>query len=65
MTTSREPPDEFPPIKVRRGNVDEAIKMLDEWLETGDPTEDISDFILLKKLLNQDRLGGRKLFLDE
>lgn len=65
MTTSREPPDEFPPLKVRWGNVDEAIKMLDEWLETGDPTEDIGDFILLKKLLNQDRLGGRKLFLDE
>jgi hypothetical protein len=66
MTTSHKHSDDQPPhSKVIWPNVDEAIKLIDHLLETNDKTDDISDWEELKKLLDQDRLSGRKLFPNE
>jgi hypothetical protein len=46
-------------------NVDEAMKFIDLLLATNDKTNDTSDWEELKKLLDQDRLSGRKLFPNE
>lgn len=66
MTTSHKTPsDEQPSRKGRPGNTAEAIKLLDHWLETDESSDDTSDWEELKKLLDQDRLSGRKLFINE
>jgi hypothetical protein len=65
MTTSQKFPEEQPPSKVRRPNVDEALKLIDLWLETDDRSADTSEWANLKTLLDQDRLSGRKLFCNE
>ncbi len=66
MTTSHKPPsDEQPSRKGRPGNNALAIKLLEHWLETDESSDDISDWEELKKLLDQDRISGRKLFSNE
>ena len=65
MTTSKKFPAEQPPSKVRWPNVDEAIKLIDELLETSEKDDDTSEWEMLKKLLDEDRLSERKLFPNE
>jgi len=65
MATSRKQSDEQPPSKVRWPNVEEALKLIDHWLETDDQSEDTSEWETLKKLLDEDRLSERKIFPNE
>jgi hypothetical protein len=65
MTTSQKFPDEQPPSKVRWPDVEEALKLIDHWLETDDRSEDTSEWETLKKLLDEDRLSERKFFCNE
>jgi hypothetical protein len=63
MSTSRKHPEETPLSSWRPGNREEALKLLDHWLKTDKTNEDDrSDWEELKKLLDEDRLSGRKLF---
>jgi hypothetical protein len=65
MSTSRKLPDERPPLEWRRANSEEALKLIQGWLETDESSDDTSDWEQLKKLLDKDRLSGRKLFSNE
>jgi hypothetical protein len=65
MTTARKHSEDHPPSKVRWPNVEEALKLIDHWLETDDRSEDTSEWETLKKLLDQDRLSERKFFQNE
>ncbi len=65
MTTSRKHPKKEPPRFGRPPNIPEALKLIEHWLETDESNPDTSDWEHLKKLLDQDRLSGRKLFTDE
>jgi len=65
MTTSHKHSEEQPASKVRWPNVEEALKLIDHWLETDDQSEDMSEWETLKKLLDQDRLSERKFFPNE
>ncbi|HEY9867937.1 MAG TPA: hypothetical protein V6D08_01915 [Candidatus Obscuribacterales bacterium] len=62
MTTSQKFPEEQPPSRIRRPNVEEALKLIGHWLETDDQDDDTSEWEILKKLLDQDRLSERKFF---
>ena len=62
MTASRRPSEPPPPSNVRWPDAAEAIKFIDELLETSDRSDDISDWEELKRLLDEDRLSDRKLF---
>lgn len=63
MTTFRQHSEEQPPSNVRSPNVTEAIEFIDNLLETNDRDHDTSEWEELKKLLDEDRLSSRKLFL--
>jgi len=65
MATSRKHSDEEGPSNVRWPDVAEAIKFIDHLLETNDKDNDTSEWDWLKKLLDQDRQAGRKLFPNE
>jgi hypothetical protein len=65
MTTSQKFPDEQPPTNVRWQNTEEALKLINHWLETDERDGDTSEWELLKKLLDEDRLSERKFFPDE
>jgi hypothetical protein len=62
MTTSRKPSEPPTPSNVRWPKVDEALKLMEDLQATSDPSEDTSDWEELKKLLDEDRPSGRKLF---
>jgi hypothetical protein len=62
MTTSPKSSEPPAPSNVRWPNVDEALKLMEDLQATSDPSEDTSDWEELKKLLDEDRLSGRKLF---
>lgn len=63
MATSGKHSDEQPPSEVGWPDVAEAIKFIDQLLETNDQSNDTSEWEKLKTLLDQDR--GRKLFPNE
>jgi len=63
MSTSRKHRAELPTSSWRPGNREEALKLLDHWLKTDKPSDtDRSEWEELKKLLDEDRLSGRKFF---
>jgi hypothetical protein len=65
MTTSQKFPGEQPSSKIRRPNVEEALKLIGHWLETDDQDDDRSEWETLKKLLDQDRMSERMFFPNE
>jgi len=65
MTTSRRHSEEQPFSKIRRPNVEEALKLINHWLETDDRDDDTSEWETLKKLLDEDRLSERKFYPHE
>ncbi|HEY9791720.1 MAG TPA: hypothetical protein V6D22_15050 [Candidatus Obscuribacterales bacterium] len=58
MPGSRKGPNDLPSSKVRWPDVAEAIKFLDELLETNDRNDDITDWEELKRVLDDHRLSN-------
>jgi len=65
MSTAPIYPEEQPLRKGHPPNKVEALKLINQWLETDDTDTDTSDWDHLKALLDHDRISGRKLFSNE